>query len=157
MMIILVAAVAKNGCIGNQGQLVWRNKEDMAHFKEVTTGKAVVMGRKTWESIPPKFRPLVGRLNVVITRQAAYQLPEGVLHYSSPEEAFENLKGRDSAVIGGAEIYRLALPFAERLELTEIDSEFEGDTFFPTIDRNVWKEKKRITHDGFSFVTYEKR
>lgn len=155
-MITLIAAVAKNGCIGKNGKLAWRNKEDMARFKELTTGKTVLMGRKTWESIPAQFRPLPDRVNAVITRKADYALAEGVLRFSSLEEALEALKDREVFVIGGAEIYAATLATADVLELTEIASDLEGDTFFPPFDRSIWKETARVNHDGFSFVTYRK-
>lgn len=156
-MVTLIAAVTKNGCIGKNGKLAWRNKEDMARFKELTTGKTVLMGRKTWESIPAQFRPLPDRVNVVITRQAEYALPEGVLRFSSIDEALEALKDREVFVIGGAEIYAATLTSADCLELTEIASDIGGDTFFPSFDRSAWKETTRIDRDGFSWVTYQRK
>ncbi len=156
-MITLVAAVAANGCIGKNGQLAWRNKEDMAHFVELTTGKTVLMGRKTWESIPPKFRPLANRVNAVVTRQANYELPESVLRFSSIDEALEALKDRDVMVMGGAEIYAATIDHADRLELTEIDTEIEGDVFFPNVDPNLWERIAQIPKNGFNFSTYAYR
>jgi dihydrofolate reductase len=156
-MITLIAAVAKNGCIGKDGKLAWHNKEDMARFKKLTTSKTVLMGRKTWESIPKSFRPLPDRVNAVITRQTEYALPEGVLRFSSVEEALEALRDREVFVLGGAEIYAATLASADCLELTEITSELEGDTFFPSFDRSAWKETARIDREGFSWVTYQRK
>lgn len=151
----LIAAVAENGCIGKDGTLPWRIPEDLKRFKELTTGHAVVMGRKTWESIPEAFRPLPGRRNVVVTRRADYPLPDGVLRAASLEEAVASA-GNDAFVIGGAEIYRAAMPLARRLEITHVRRTVDGDAFFPPIDPAVWKESGRDDRDGFSFVTYER-
>jgi dihydrofolate reductase len=156
-MITLIAAVAANRTIGKDGQLVWRNKEDMARFKELTTGKIVIMGRKTWESIPPKFRPLPDRLNVVVTRNASYELPENVERAPSIEEAFHRHHGEEIMVIGGAEIYAAAMSKADCLELTEIASDLEGTVLFPEVDKTIWKEVTRIDKEGFDFVTYRRR
>lgn len=156
-MITLIAAVAANRTIGKDGQLVWRNKEDMARFKELTTGKVVIMGRKTWESIPPKFRPLPDRINVVVTRNVEYPLPEGVDRAASVEEVFHRYHGQDIMVIGGAEIYAAAMGKAECLELTEVASELDGTVFFPEVDKTIWKETGRIDKEGFAFVTYRRR
>lgn len=156
-MVTLIAAVAANRTIGKDGQLVWRNKEDMAHFKELTTGKVVIMGRKTWESIPPKFRPLPDRINVVVTRNPDYVLPEGVVSASSIEDALYRYRLNDVMVIGGSEIYAAAIGKADCLELTELVAELDGDTFFPEVDKTTWKETVRIEKEGFAFVTYRRR
>lgn len=156
-MITLVAAISRNRCIGMNGQLVWRNKEDMAHFKSLTSGagKTVLMGRKTWESIPEKFRPLPDRVNAVVTRQSDYVLPPGVMCFNNLRSTLHILgRETDLYVIGGAEIYAAALPLADTLELTEIDKDIEGDTFFPEVDLVQWTESSRITREGFAFVTY---
>lgn len=159
-MITLVAALTRNRCIGKDGQLVWHNKEDMARFKALTSGagKTVLMGRKTWESLPQKFRPLPGRTNAVVTRQSDYALPEGVMRFSDLEPALHILSRQsDLYVIGGGEIYAAALPFADMLELTEIDQEVEGDTFFPEFDKNEWMETGRNVREGFAFATYARK
>lgn len=154
-MLTLIAAIAENGAIGKNGQLVWRNKDDMAHFKKLTLGKTVLMGRKTWESIPEKFRPLPDRINAVVTRQTDYQLPADVRRFLSIDEALETLKNEEVMVIGGAELYKETLPRADKLEITEVKQKLEGDTFFPTIETEFWKETTREDYDGYSFVTYE--
>nr|ALG03723.1 dihydrofolate reductase [uncultured bacterium] len=156
-MVTIVAAVAANRTIGKDGQLVWRNKEDMAHFKELTTGKVVIMGRKTWESIPPKFRPLPDRINVVVTRNRNYELPNNVTGAASVEDALRRYHANDVMIIGGAEIYAAAMGRADCLELTEVAAELDGDTFFPEVDKATWKETARTEKEGFAFVTYRRR
>lgn len=153
-MVTLVAAVAKNGCIGKGGELPWRIPEDTKRFKDLTTGSIVVMGRKTWESIPEKFRPLPNRHNVVVTRQEGYALPDGVDRFNSLDAALDVFVTNTVMVIGGAEIYAQAIGRADTLQITHVNRDVEGDTFFPPIDPAVWKESWREDHDGFSFVTY---
>src|SRR3990167_8903662 len=114
MSITLIAAISKNNVIGTEGRLPWHIPEDMKHFKTLTMGKVVLMGRKTWESIPEKFRPLPGRTNVIITRQPDYPVPTGVQTFQSTDDALKN----DVMVIGGAEIYRQTIDRADRLEIT---------------------------------------
>ena len=155
-MVTIVAAVAKNGCIGRGGALPWRIPEDLRRYKEVTMGKVVIMGRKTWESIPERHRPLPGRTNVVVTRQAHYRLPGGVERVGSLAEALAAHREEDVVINGGAAIYRDAMVYADELDITHVDREVDGDTFFPAIDPAVWKESRRDDHDGFSFVTYER-
>jgi len=155
-MVTIVAAVAKNGCIGRGGELPWRIPEDLRRYKEVTMGKVVIMGRKTWESIPERHRPLPGRTNVVVTRQANYRLPGGVERVGSLAEALAAHRAEDVVINGGAAIYRDAMVYADALDITHVDREVDGDTFFPAIDPAVWKESRRDDHDGFSFVTYER-
>ena len=160
-MIVIIAAVAKNGVIGNDNALPWHLPEDLRHFKQLTTGHAVIMGRKTWESLPPKFRPLPGRLNIVVTRNADY-VAEGATVANALEAAVKVGAGKTALfVIGGAELYAHTLPHAQRLELTEIDAAFEGDAYFPAFDRAQWREVKREpgkTEAGlaYAFVTYER-
>jgi dihydrofolate reductase len=164
-MITLIAAVAKNGVIGKANGLPWHLPEDLKHFKALTMGQVVVMGRKTWESLPERFRPLPGRRNIVVTRNAAYAAP-GAEVAASLEDAVKKVGAGGTAtdslfVIGGAELYAHALPFAQRLELTEIDAEVDGDAFFPALDRTQWREVMRHSdseNSGFSyaFVSYER-
>lgn len=133
--LIIVAAHAKNRVIGKDNQLCWHLPEDLAHFKALTQGRPVIMGRKTWESLPASVRPLPGRLNIVVSRQADYALPAGVLRATSLSVALE-LAGAvpEVCVIGGAQLYREALPLAHRLELTEVDLSPEGDAYFPNLE-----------------------
>lgn len=159
-MMILIAAVAKNGVIGKDNALPWHLPEDMRHFKALTTGHVVVMGRKTWESLPPKFRPLPNRRNIVVTRNPAYRA-EGAEVVGSLDEAMKVGADGTAFIIGGAQLYASALPCAQRLELTEIDADFDGDARFPAFDRAQWRAVKRepgIAADGlrYAFVTYER-
>lgn len=162
MTLTLVAAVARNGVIGRDGTIPWRLPEDMRRFRALTMGHPVVMGRRTWESLPDQYRPLPGRRNVVLTRNPEWS-GEGALRAGSLEEALELIAdARDVFVIGGAELYAGALPLADELALTELDVDVEGDTFFPPFDRSEFVEDAREPHvapDGtaFAFVTYRRR
>jgi dihydrofolate reductase len=155
-MITLVAAVARNGCIGKDGTLPWRIAEDMQRYRRITMGKVVVMGRKTWESIPAKFRPLPGRINVVVTRNPDYPVPDGVERAPSLEAALAAHAREEVIVNGGGEIYARAMPRADALDITHVDRDVDGDTFFPAIDPVVWRETWREDHEGFAFVTYRR-
>lgn len=162
--LVLIAAVAKNGVIGKDNALPWHLPEDLKHFKALTTGHAVIMGRKTWESLPERFRPLPGRLNIVVTRNADYAAPGATVVHSLEEAQKVSAGGTASIsifVIGGAELYVHALPLAQRLELTEIDVEVEGDANFPAFDRSEWREVAReqgesATGLAYAFVRYER-
>ena len=152
----LIAAVARNGAIGKDNALLWREPEDQKHLRRVTMGSPVIMGRKTWESLPARFRPLPGRRNVVITRDVAWRA-DGAEAVASIDAALALLAGTDKAfVLGGAEIYALALPLADELLLTEIDADLDGDTFFPSWDRARFACVAREPRNGYSFVTYKK-
>lgn len=153
-MVTIIAAVARNGCIGKDGAIPWHLPEDMQRYRAVTLGKVVVMGRKTWESIPAKYRPLPGRTNVVLTRQTDYPLPSGVERFGALSDALAAHRTDDVVINGGAALYRDALKLADVLDITHVDREVGGDTFFPPIDPAVWRETSREDHDGFSFVTY---
>jgi dihydrofolate reductase len=143
-MISYVVAVSKNGVIGREGGLPWHISSDLKRFKEITMGKPVVMGRKTWESLPR--RPLPGRRNIVITRSREFAA-EGAEVAATPEEALR-LCGDvpEVAVIGGGEIYRLFWPLVDRLYLTEVDLEVAGDTHFPVVSPAEWREVGREFH-----------
>lgn len=154
----LIAAVAANGVIGSDNALPWRLPEDLKRFKALTLGHPVIMGRKTYESIG---RPLPGRRNIVVTRNASYRA-EGAVVVTSLPAAVAAAQSDEAFVIGGAELYATALPLADRLQLTEIDAAYEGDTWFPAIDRGQWHEAARERHRdenglGYAFVTCERR
>jgi dihydrofolate reductase len=157
-----VAAVAQGGVIGRDNAIPWRIREDMERFRAVTMGHPVVMGRRTWDSLPDRFRPLPGRRNVVVTRNDAWQA-DGVQRAGGLADALRLLDGAPQVfVIGGAELYAEALSLADELLLTEIDAEVEGDTFFPSWDRAAFREELRERHVSdmgirFSFVTYVRR
>jgi dihydrofolate reductase len=164
--IILVAAVADNGVIGRGNALPWRLKSDMAHFRTVTMGKPVVMGRKTYLSIG---KPLAGRTTIVVSRDRAFAAP-GVLVVPSLDAALAaargdaHRRGAESIIIaGGADVYAQAMPLAGRLDITYIHRAIDGDAYFPAIDRRIWHEIARDEHAAatgddaaFAFVTYER-
>jgi dihydrofolate reductase len=148
--IVLIAAIAENGVIGRGGKMPWRLKSDMAHLKAMTIGKPVVMGRKTWGSL--FVRPLPGRTNIVVSRDGAFTA-EGALVARSFEAAMEAARGdasrrggSDIMVIGGSQIYALALPLADRLEITHVHLAPEGDSVFPPVDPALWREAMRVAH-----------
>jgi dihydrofolate reductase len=170
MKVALIAAVARNGVIGHANELLWKLPEDMAFFKRTTLGNPVIMGRKTWDSIPKRFRPLTGRTNIVVTRQAGWQA-DGALVAHDFEQALElalesvaaNPHGLRAFVIGGAELYALALPHADELMLTEIDRDYEGNARFPTWPREHFVEAGRERHHAdapndfdYAFVAYRR-
>ncbi len=169
--IALIAAVARNRAIGRGNDLLWTDPADQRHFRQATLGCPVVMGRRTWESLPARFRPLPGRRNVVVTRNAGFSAPGAETAASldaalarvaqAPAEGATPPPGR-VFVIGGGELYALALPRADELWLTEIDADLDGDTFFPPFDRSAFDEVSRQPQqaaDGtrFAFVTYRRR
>jgi len=155
--VYLLAAVASNGIIGANGTLPWRLPEDLAHFKRLTMGHPVIMGRRTWESLPGA---LPGRENIVVTRTRGYEA-RGAAVANSLEGALALCAGEPVVfVIGGSRLFADSLPLASGLILTEIHRDFEGDTWFPDYDRARWKESQRerhVTADGmkFDFVLYE--
>lgn len=161
MKVALVAAIARGGVIGRDGGLPWRVPEDMAHFREVTMGHPVVMGRRTWESLPQRFRPLPGRCNVVVTRNARWTA-KGAERAATLADALQRLAGEERvSVIGGGELFAAALPIADELVLTEIELEIDGDTFFPAWDRDAFVEVSRETRVGadgtrLAFATYRR-
>lgn len=157
----LIYARAANGVIGKDNALPWHLPEDLAHFKRTTLGSPVIMGRKTWDSLPPRFRPLPGRRNIVLTRDTAWQA-EGAQRAGSVTEAVAACGDAAEAwVIGGAEVYRQALPHARRVVVTEIARNFDGDAHAPTLGPE-WTETARETHTAanglpFAFVTFERK
>ena len=159
MQLHLIYARAANGVIGANGTLPWHLPEDLAHFKRTTLGCPVIMGRKTWDSIPAKFRPLPGRTNVVVTRQENWN-ENGSQPAQSMREALQICEqSEDVWVIGGAQIYAQALPLAHSVVVTEIGSDFEGDAFAPALGpewHEVAREDRVSARDlPYSFVTYE--
>jgi dihydrofolate reductase len=151
--IVLVAAVADNGVIGRDGDIPWHLPEDLRHFREVTTGHTVVMGRVTYQSIG---RPLPNRTNIVITRDPAWAA-EGVTVVGSLGEALTTGGAEQVMVMGGAQVYEAAMPLADAQVLTEVHQSPDGDTFYPAFDRSEWHETLREPHDGYDFVWLERR
>jgi dihydrofolate reductase len=142
----LIAAVARNGVIGADNGLLWHLPEDLRHFRTVTSGHPVIMGRKTWDSLPARFRPLPGRRNIVVTRNADWSAAGAEVAHT-PAAALALLEGGAPAfVIGGAELYAALLPWADELLLTEIDADFAGDAHFPDWDRGAFEVVSHETH-----------
>nr|WP_314488221.1 dihydrofolate reductase [uncultured Kingella sp.] len=160
MQITLIAAVAQNRIIGNGNQIPWHIPEDFAFFKRYTTGKPIIMGRKTWDSLPRK--PLPNRRNIVITRQADWQA-DGAQVVHDFQAALQACAGEcEAVIIGGAQIYAAALPVASDLRLTEIALNPVGDAFFPPFSRDEWREVAREAHVsaqgiGYDFVHYQRQ
>lgn len=165
--IFIIVAVAENGVIGRDNTIPWKLKADQLRLKAMTMGKPIVMGRRTFESLR---RPLPGRTNIVITRDANYRAP-GAIVTNSFENALAIARGdalrrsaAEIAIIGGVDIYTKALPVADRLEITEVHARPEGDTCFPAIDPARWQEVARVRNPAgpddsadFSYVTYRRR
>lgn len=161
MNLSILAAVAKNKVIGKDNQLVWHLPADLKHFRELTTGETVVMGRKTFESIG---KALPGRRNIVVTRRQGYQAPGCEVVHSLEEAAEAGEQDDNVFIIGGGEIYRQAMSIAGTLYITEIHQDFTGDTVFPGIDPDIWMETFREDHRAddrnpydYSFITYQRR
>lgn len=156
----LIWAQAHGRVIGKDGVMPWQLPEDLAHFKRITLGHPVIMGRKTWDSIPPRFRPLPGRRNIVITRQVDWN-EAGAERASSLREALQKCEGAEQIwIIGGAQIYAQALPLADEAVVTEIDADFDGDAFAPALGPG-WRELAReelAAANGLrlAFVTYRR-
>ena len=163
MLISIIVAVAKNGVIGKDNQLLWRLPDDLKRFKQLTLGHPIIMGRKTFESIG---KPLPGRTSIVITGQKDF-LVEGILVAHSLDEALYIARGfeeKEAFIIGGGEIYKQALPLTDHLYVTEVDIVIDGDTFFEIPNPAAWKETERIVHEEderhlfkFEFVNYLKK
>ena len=137
MTVSIIVAIAENGVIGRENGLPWRLSTDLKRFKALTMGKPVLMGRKTWESMPK--RPLPGRRNIVITRDANY-VADGAEVFSSLDEALEAAGGGDVCIIGGGEVYAQGLDHADELHVTHVEAAVDGDTLFPDIDPAIWKK-----------------
>ncbi|MDP9045918.1 MAG: dihydrofolate reductase [Pseudomonadota bacterium] len=160
-LLSLIAAVARNRAIGKENRLLWNEPEDQRHFRRTTLGHPVVMGRKTWESLPPRFRPLPGRRNLVLTRNPAWH-GGGAEAVASLDAALALSAGSDKLfVLGGAEVYALALPRADELVLTEIDAELSGDAFFPDWNRAAFtltgaEDRRSEAGVAYRFATYRR-
>jgi dihydrofolate reductase len=165
MIVSAIAALSQNRVIGKNNDLPWKLPDDMKFFMETTKGHHVIMGRKNYDSLKGKFKPLPNRTNIVITRQSELEAPGCiVLHDVKEGLLIANKNGeRECFIIGGAEIYKLAMPHTNRLYLTQIQANIDGDTFFPEFDKRQWKETSRTHHPAddrhayaFDFVIYEK-
>lgn len=153
----IIAAVAKNNCIGVKNKIPWNIPEDFKYFKETTMGKTCLMGQATFESILGYLgKPLPGRKTVVITLDNNYKAPEEVRVFHSLDEAFEKLKDEDVFVCGGASIYRQTINRVDHLYITRVNLEPEGDVFFPGVESSIWKEVWREDHGNFAFTKFDK-
>lgn len=162
MKTIIVVAISTDGAIGLDGKLPWQGHlpDDMSHFRDITMNQTVIMGRNTWDSIPPKFRPLPRRHNMVLTSQRDFSAP-GAEVFGSLTEALTRVTTEAACVIGGARVYAEALPCADELEVTLVHGHFPADTFFFTTTSEGWREVSREDHQpdgrnlyGYSFVRY---
>lgn len=169
MNISIIVAVGSNGAIGKNNTLIWHLPADMKFFKEKTTGHCIITGRKNYESIPEKFRPLVHRTNIIITRQPDYKAP-GTLIAGSLAEAIEKAEklcqpdDKELFIIGGGDIFRQSLHLADTIYMTEIEEAFDADVFFPELNKQEWYEVSRVkgirdekNKYDYSFVTYKRK
>ncbi len=154
----LIAAVAKNNCIGIKNKIPWNIPEDFQYFKKTTTGKTCLMGEATFKSILGYLgKPLPNRKTVVVTIDHNFKAPEDVRVFYSLDDAFEKLKNEDVFVCGGASIYRQTIDRVDTLYITLVNLEADGDVFFPEINPEIWRETSREDHEGFSFLKFEKK
>lgn len=160
-MLTIIAAAAENNALGKDNDMIWHLPDDFKHFKKLTTGHHIIMGRKTFESFP---KPLPNRTHIVITRQENYQ-NEHCIVVNNFEEALQAVTNDEQPfVIGGGEIYKLSLPFVDKIELTRVHHKFEADAFFPELDLNEWELISEKFHDkdekhqhSFTFLTYQRK
>jgi dihydrofolate reductase len=157
----IIAAVARNGAIGKNNELVFRDPADLKHLRATTMGCPVIMGRKTWDSLPERFRPLPGRRNIVVSRNAEQSVPGAELAAGLSQALALVADAPLAFVMGGGELYAQALPLADQLVLTEVDADLPGDVFFPAWNRDDFVVVKREPHETaeglhFSFVSYER-
>ena len=157
----IIAAVSDNNVIGVKGKIPWHIPEDLRRFKELTLDHPVIMGRRTYESIPERFRPLPKRKNIVLSSSLSDQ--EGIYIARTIDEALELIEDRDSYVIGGRRVYELFLPYVDRLEITRVHRSFEGETFFPEVNWDEWEtsnEERDLVSENeripYSFLTYSR-
>jgi len=152
-MVTLIVAKSENNIIGNKGRIPWYIPNDLKRFKEITTNNVVIMGRKTFESLPEEYRPLPNRINIILSKDKSFKtnccmvfndLKKAIRKAGSDKEIF---------IIGGGEIYKESLKYADKVYMTEVDGEFEGDTYFPKLNR-YWKEVNREEKEGYRFIDY---
>lgn len=155
--VLIIAAVAKNGVIGNNGAVPWYNKEDMHIFKCLTLNHSIIMGRNTWNSLPEKHRPLLNRENIVVTSKPIH----GVLCAQSLAQALELARSKEAYIIGGARLYAEALPLADRMYISHMHNEYTGDVLFPPVNYENWSVFMRVHHllgeHPFTFKAYARK
>lgn len=160
-MITMIAAAGENNSLGKNGDIPWHLPDDFKHFKNLTSGHHIIMGRKTWETFP---KPLPNRKHIVITRDQSYQAQGAIVVHSLEDALTYSKEEKQCYIIGGGEIYKLGLAYATHIELTRVHGNFEADAFFPNIDESIWEKVKSHTHESdekhsyaFTFTTYRKR
>ena len=157
MSLAIIAAVAKNNCIGIKNTLPWDIPEDLKHFQEMTNGKCVLMGQNTFDSILSRLGgPLPGRKNIVVTLDPNYQAPPGVEVFFDLDKALEKYKDQELFIAGGASVYKQTIDRADFLYITHIDKDYEGDAYFPEVDWAKWQKIAEEKRQGFSFAVYQR-
>lgn len=158
MSLSIIAAVAANGVIGKDNQLIWHLSDDLKRFKRLTMGRPIIMGRKTYESLP---KLLPGRTHFVLSRDSSYKVPPEVRLFTDVHSLLSALPEGENFVIGGAHIYNLLMPYAKRMYLTELAESFEGDAHFPVFNRDEWEQIENVPGEAgnipHQFVTYERK
>ena len=157
MSLSLIVAKAKNGVIGKDNQLIWHLSDDLKRFKALTMGHPIIMGRKTFESLP---KVLPGRTHYVLTGNRSYKVPEGVLLFHDAKELLAALPEGENFLIGGARMYEELLPYVDTLYITEIEKDYEGDAYFPELDPSAWDLTEKVEGEGnipHAFCTYKRR
>lgn len=155
MALALIVAVSENNVIGKGLEIPWKIPEDMKRFKELTINHPVIMGRKTFESIPEKFRPLPRRKNIVLSTSLSEE--EGIYIARNIEEALELTEDKDSYIMGGEKVYEIFLPRVNRLEITRVHGDYNGNVFFPKVNWDEWEETNREDFENYSFLTYVRK
>ena len=152
-MVSLIVAKSKNNVIGNKGKLPWNISEDLNRFKELTTDNVVIMGRKTYESLPKKSKPLPNRINIIISRDENYTVPNCLVFNDIKTAIRKAGTNKEVFIIGGEQVYKEGLRYTDKIYVTEVDGEFKGDAYFPILNK-TWKEVKREEKKGYRFIDY---
>ena len=152
-MISLIVAKSKHNVIGDKGRIPWHIPNDLKRFKELTTGKTVIMGRKTFESLPEEYKPLPNRVNIVLSTDKTYQTNCCIVTDDLKKALRKAGSDKEVFIIGGEQVYKEGLRYADKIYVTEVDGEFKGDTYFPILNKN-WKEVKREEKEGYRFIDY---
>jgi dihydrofolate reductase len=150
-MVSIIVAKSKNNIIGDKGKIPWNISNDLKRFKELTTNNIVIMGRKTYESLPKEYKPLPHRMNIIISRDKNYKANNCLVFDNLKKAIRKSGTNKEIFIIGGGEIYKEGFKYADKIYLTEVDGEFEGDTYFPHIGRS-WKEINREEKEGYRFI-----
>lgn len=152
-MVSVIVAKTKNNIIGNKGRIPWHIPNDLKRFKELTTDNVVIMGRKTFESLPEDYKPLPNRINIILSKDKSYK-PKCCMVFDNLKKALRKAGSEKRIfIIGGGEIYKESLKYADKIYVTEVDGEFEGDSYFPVLNR-TWKEVRREEKEGYRFIDY---